>query len=779
MFFSYFFSSAASCHIQSLPPLVGIQSSFGKEIPVGASVSFQCLKEGFSLSHPRSLNCIINSQLDYPGLTSSVLRPKLRHLDRMKKDMEPKTRERPKSVPFEDTVTQPPLEMLSSEPVCHQRPAGVCPELPYSNFQLPNLLGHTSPTQAKRYWESVAASTATNECKNALRKFLCIPLYPPCGVRPMPCKSLCLTAKQKCSDEDMSAEWKWTGALGCNLYPENDCLNVSASSNMVSATYSSTTDIDSMCLQKFQGLLKHQLKAALGVLSICENSSYNDSRIFVGAEILGKQIFKLNIELSSNLNYDCVFEIFRLIGSDYKNLTAENQELEGLCGSVKQMFLNLNSDTAETFRMKRQIETTNEDFGQQCSHPIIDFISSDIYASTGDSVTLTCSIKNECKDFNVMWELISHDMINQKAMVEQKLRNSTKFVYEGNTQKLIIENVTPMDSGYYSCKVRQNNVMREKSELLLIVNDTIQDKPKRRPINLASLVPKKTVFLSSDYGFDDWVHFNQGNGLGWRIPDKTGRTNAPLFEVCDPTAKNPKSWLRSPYIKTVAEDQMVYFEMEYSQQTCDSFFIKPILCKDYLNIMVLDTDAEVLPNATSGWNILDYTILDTIGPASNKSRISHIARIHYQPKSNGFYLALLDFGSCTMVNDLAIFVISCQQFRIGLTVFPETFAPSEKTGLKTVNGECIPGGVKLPSDNPVLWCDANGNWNGEEPASSCLCKSGYIQVGNTCMEKGPRCYACNAARSVEDCNEKSTVEQCNPDEVCGMEYVVGGALHKG
>ncbi len=96
-----------------------------------------------------------------------------------------------------------------------------------------------------------------------------------------------------------------------------------------------------------------------------------------------------------------------------------------------------------------------------------------------------------------------------------------------------------------------------------------------------------------------------------------------------------------------------------------------------------------------------------------------------------------------------------------------------------VSAECVPGGIVLPSEQPVLWCDSSGHWRGDRPSAACICLPGHIHFQNRCVEKGPRCYACVAARSIQDCNRRTTVEQCRPGYVCGMENVVGGALNKG
>ncbi len=129
--------------------------------------------------------------------------------------------------------------------------------------------------------------------------------------------------------------------------------------------------------------------------------------LMVATELLEERTFRLNVKLGAMLN-DCLFDIANLIDTELKNLTGDDYVFERQCGFVQLKFpINLNSDS--TLRLKRSPSTV-EDPGSDskdsttCEGPVIESITSDTYAVLGDTVLLTCSIRQGCTGYQVRRE---------------------------------------------------------------------------------------------------------------------------------------------------------------------------------------------------------------------------------------------------------------------------------------------------------------------------------------------------------------------------------------
>lgn len=87
------------------------------------------------------------------------------------------------------------------------------------------------------------------------------------------------------------------------------------------------------------------------------------------------------------------------------------------------------------------------------------------------------------------------------------------------------------------------------------------------------------------------------------------------------------------------------------------------LCTSRFQIFLLNTDTEIPVNQTYAWNLQKFVLLQTVTASSDKNIPEGVKRkiqIHFEPTSIGFYLALLDLGSCTEIYRIAVYYVACQ-----------------------------------------------------------------------------------------------------------------------
>lgn len=119
---------------------------------------------------------------------------------------------------------------------CEHITIPMCKNLDYNQTVFPNLLGHTTQSEAG---PAIAQFNPLIKvkCSEDIRLFLCTVYAPVCTVleKPIqPCRELCLSAKNGCESLMKKFGFQWPDQLDCNKFPVTDlCVgkNSSESSN--------------------------------------------------------------------------------------------------------------------------------------------------------------------------------------------------------------------------------------------------------------------------------------------------------------------------------------------------------------------------------------------------------------------------------------------------------------------------------------------------------------------------------------------------------------------
>ena len=99
--------------------------------------------------------------------------------------------------------------------------------------------------------------------------------------------------------------------------------------------------------------------------------------------------------------------------------------------------------------------------------------------------------------------------------------------------------------------------------------------------------------------------------------------------------------------------------------------------------------------------------------------------------SSGLYVAILDEGSCTVIDRIVIFYNVCPYQIMNKAVYPETVAPQGNFDPdKNVHATCIDNASPTSSGSLNIKCRILGVWIG---SASCECNPGYEANDTVCQ----------------------------------------------
>ena len=88
----------------------------------------------------------------------------------------------------------------------------------------------------------------------------------------------------------------------------------------------------------------------------------------------------------------------------------------------------------------------------------------------------------------------------------------------------------------------------------------------------------------------------------------------------------------------------------------------------------------------------------------------------------GFYLAVVDFGTCVTLTRILVLYYVCPRETLELISRPEAVESESLGGSPSVAGECVRKSSTESGTDPLLVCGARGQWHTIEP---CLCNPRY------------------------------------------------------
>uniref|UniRef100_UPI00358E58EE secreted frizzled-related protein 2 n=1 Tax=Myxine glutinosa TaxID=7769 RepID=UPI00358E58EE len=182
------------------------------------------------------------------------------------------------------------------------RDMALCRGVGYSQMWLPNLLGHESVREVVQQAASWVPLLA-KRCHPDTKKFLCSVFAPVCvdgldgAIRP--CRSLCETVRDSCAPVMAAFGYPWPDMLGCDIFPaDNDlCISASPTPSISTVEPSEEFKVCDACVHKFgddKRIVKNFCKNDFAIKMKVKEISYSERDTRIVAEVKSKSIYRLN-----------------------------------------------------------------------------------------------------------------------------------------------------------------------------------------------------------------------------------------------------------------------------------------------------------------------------------------------------------------------------------------------------------------------------------------------------------------------------------------------------
>ena len=167
-------------------------------------------------------------------------------------------------------------------------------------------------------------------------------------------------------------------------------------------------------------------------------------------------------------------------------------------------------------------------------------------------------------------------------------------------------------------------------------------------------------------------------------------------------------------------------------------------CRQVFEIRIFETS---IVDSLKAKKTRQYGAARVIHPTNETATVFLNASLSISLETNfsGFYLALIDAGTCISVNRILVSYYKCPEMTRNLLRYPETIAPPYGSrGLaRKVIGECVDGASG--ERDFVLSCYPGGVWGAGQLGTACHCDKGRVtsEGMESCIgesEEESKCY---------------------------------------
>jgi hypothetical protein len=274
-----------------------------------------------------------------------------------------------------------------------------------------------------------------------------------------------------------------------------------------------------------------------------------------------------------------------------------------------------------------------------------------------------------------------------------------------------LQSVAPSDADPY-CFDRPMRIATSSNEKILL--DT-QDYKDTRLLS--------ALGMSLEWSSLDLDQFSDPNITLSRWFDSSQDINCMhLFTACGHTLGLPQNnWMITQYINISDSNvDRVTLNATFTVSSCAS-------CPTSFRVFILQTDTvnETLRNDISSYTFTGIRLFHLSESSQTISSASHGIDI----SSSGFYLAIVDDGSCVVMSRLVIYYNICPGQVNNSIIYPETVAPTDTINIeRMVTGSCIDNAS--PTSDLQLTCRLSGLW--VTNTKSCTCNPGYEFINTYC-----------------------------------------------
>ena len=193
--------------------------------------------------------------------------------------------------------------------------------------------------------------------------------------------------------------------------------------------------------------------------------------------------------------------------------------------------------------------------------------------------------------------------------------------------------------------------------------------------------------------------------------------------VCGIHVGAQENWLITQHINTVLPGgggerlRKVTVQFEGALNGCDI----SRQCRQSFDVYKWESSIINRPAAASTAN---YVRVGEVSPADtdgNEDFVDHFD-IELDDDKDGFYLAVVDLGTCVTLTRILVLYYVCPEETSELISRPEAIDSESIEGTPLVEGECVENSSTESGVDPLLICGAGGQWQVIVP---CLCNPGY------------------------------------------------------
>ncbi|CAI8019857.1 Ephrin type-A receptor 4-B, partial [Geodia barretti] len=193
--------------------------------------------------------------------------------------------------------------------------------------------------------------------------------------------------------------------------------------------------------------------------------------------------------------------------------------------------------------------------------------------------------------------------------------------------------------------------------------------------------------------------------------------------VCGFSEGPQENWLITQHINTVLPRRggerlrKVTVQFEGTLNGCDLSGH----CRQSFEVYKWETSTI---NRTAAANTDSYVRVGRISPAFTDGSTSFVELqdIELGGHEDGFYLAVVDFGTCVTLSRILVLYYVCPREISELISRPVAVESQSLGGSPSVAGECVENSSTESGTDPLLVCGARGQWHTIVP---CLCNPGY------------------------------------------------------
>ena len=198
--------------------------------------------------------------------------------------------------------------------------------------------------------------------------------------------------------------------------------------------------------------------------------------------------------------------------------------------------------------------------------------------------------------------------------------------------------------------------------------------------------------------------------------------------VCGYPQGLQNNWLITQHIDTTLDNgdrlSRVTVQVDYTQNMCPTSGAN--VCQRVFDVRKFQTSSI---NTTAARESTNYVFVDRLTTFEASEQQTQFVDTDLDDSESGLYLAIIDPGTCIVINRLLVFYRVCLAETVNLVAYPRT--PAGRTPLQVTAG-CVenasPAGGEI-----TLTCHSDGTW--VNSTSRCKCDSGFVPSGKQCVGK--------------------------------------------